>query len=401
LDSLDLALIRGLHRDALDPAKGIDPLVSAGQLAEKQGLSRSTVRARMDSWRQTGFLARIITIPNPGLLGARLIGLMVSFDDPDAKDALLQSLELGIDVFSVTEIGSFLWIVFVERYSGALSRWETYLSRLVSIHPASQFVPISLPPYQGDPSRLDWRLIATIRSDEFLGIGEIAETIRINPRTVSRHYRNLIDSNLILVYPVWDFSRTAGAVPFFTIWLSADADARKVAETIASLFPEQFPGSPATPSVLDPAEALGFDRGFRSRVAPGDVSQRRASIPSPATRLDGKKESAHIGFQLFLESAAKIDEVTAVLRRIPGVSNVTTGFPSLCRNFPQGFDSLMSSVPPLLNGVHRSRGRGSESLLGVRESLESKTLEQVTPPRKPGGGHLRARAERSGRKIPS
>lgn len=314
MNRLDLAIVRELHREKADPTIGIDPLLSAAHLADRIGVSRNTVYSRMDSWRDEGFLVRMVTMPNPDLFGAKLAGLMVSVEDPDVKTRLLQSLEVADDIFCSTEMGLLLWIVYFARYATALDRWTRYLSTMDGVEVVSPFTTIPLPPSTRDLSQFDWRLISAMRSADRLRPGVLSRALRVNPRTVTRHYRDLIMANALFVYPIWDFSRTAGAIPFVGVRIERESDPEKIRQAVVQLFPAQVPASPAFPAFI------GSERGLR-REAPTEF-----------------------GFLLYLDSAAKVGEVTSIVRKIRGVDKVTIGFPSLTRDYPQCFDNLMASA---------------------------------------------------------
>ncbi len=324
MNRLDLAIVRELHRVKADPTLGLDPLLSAASLAERIGVSRNTVYSRMDSWREEGFLVRMVTMPNPDLFGAKLTGVMVSVEDPDVKTRLLQALDVADGIFCSTEMGLLLWIVYFVRYATTVDRWSRYLTTLDGVEVVSPFTTIPLPPCSRGLTPFDWRMIAAMRSADRPRPGVLARHLRVNPRTVTRHFGDLIRANALFVYPIWDFSRTSGAIPFVGVRTDRESDPEKVRQSVVQLFPAQVPASPAFPAFVGSARAV------------------REGAPT------------EFGFLLYLDSAAKVGEVTTIVQKIRGVDKVTIGFPSLTRDYPQCFDSLMASV----QGLSRSE-RGS------------------------------------------
>lgn len=316
MNRLDLAIVRELHREKADPTIGIDPLITAAHLAERIGVSRNTVYARMDSWREEGFLVRMVTVPNPDLFGAKLTGLMVSVEDPDVKTRLLQALDLADDIFCSTEMGSLIWIVYFARYATAMDRWEHYLATLAGVEIISPFTTIPLPRCSRDLTPFDWRMISAMRSTDRPRPGALAKLLGVHSRTVSRHFRNLISANALFVYPIWDFSRTAGAIPFVGVRIDRDADPERVRQAIVQLFPAQVPASPAFPAFIGSEGAL------------------REGAPT------------EFGFLLYLDSAAKVGDVTSIVRKVRGVKKVPIGFPSRTREYPQCFDNMMAAASP-------------------------------------------------------
>jgi DNA-binding Lrp family transcriptional regulator len=349
MNRLDLAIVRELHRDPNNPLIGIDPLISATHLADRLGVSRNTVRIRMAAWRKEGFLVHQVAIPNPDLFGARLTGLMLRAEEPAAKARLQEAIQMADNVVCSTEMGPFVWTVYLERYATAMDRWKRYLSKLEGVRIEGAPTPIPLPPCSRALTRLDWRLIEAVQTLDRPHTGELARRLGVNRRTVTRHFQALIVANALFVYPIWDFAQTSGAIPFLSVRMAPDANSEMVRETISKLFPAQVPVSPAIPAFIGSDGALG------------------------------NGSSKQYGFLLYLDAAAKVDEVATIIRQVRGVNKVIVGFPSRTQDHPHCFDSMMSSISAIL--------RSSQTMLGSRGN---------TPDRF-GNGHSRTgRAEAKG-----
>ena len=247
-------------RTASGPEQSLDrdrPLISATHLADRLGVSRNTVRIRMAAWRKEGFLVHQVAIPNPDLFGARLTGLMLRAEEPAAKARLQEAVQMADDVFCSTEMGPFVWTVYLERYATAMDRWKRYLSKLEGVRIEGAPTPIPLPPCSRALTRLDWRLIEAVQTLDRPHTGELARRVGVNRRTVTRHFQALIMANALFVYPIWDFAQTSGAIPFLSVRMAPDANTEMVRETISKLFPAQVPVSPAIPAFIGSDGALG------------------------------------------------------------------------------------------------------------------------------------------------
>jgi DNA-binding Lrp family transcriptional regulator len=310
--AVDVAMLNELGRDPGFPAIGVDPMRSAGDLARRIGASRNTVHTHLRTWRRQGFLRRFVTVPHPELFEQRLTGVLLSVAGLAARQRLEQALEFVGEVFVYAEVAPFSWIVFREDGFAPPRRWTRFLEIVDGVTLESPFLPVTLPPPGRVPGGFEWRLLAELRASPAPRARGLARALGVSHRTVTRHYRALLEANTFLAYPVLDFARLSGAFAILVAAVAAGAPAVALSETIA--------------------------RAGCVEVLP----------PPTLPRLDGSRETARadgsrlVSIAVYASSASTIAEAQRHVRSVPGVRSVRIGYPSQPVVLPQCFDRLLA-----------------------------------------------------------
>jgi DNA-binding Lrp family transcriptional regulator len=72
MDSLDIRILRAHLKGGLYSLRAADPRLSVQTLSRRLGASRIAVSRRLQSWKDDGLWRRMVTFPNPDILGASL-----------------------------------------------------------------------------------------------------------------------------------------------------------------------------------------------------------------------------------------------------------------------------------------------------------------------------------------
>jgi DNA-binding Lrp family transcriptional regulator len=329
LSRLDAMVLNRLLAPAGEPGHGLDPMLPLAPLAEAVGASRNTVHAHIATWRSSGFLRRFVTVPHPQLFAHRLTGVVLSMEGPPARRRLEKAIEFAGDVFVYADLGPYSWLVFLERGRPPSTRWQRFLESLEGVRLESPFLPIALPRARRVPGRFDWRLLAELRATPAPRTLGLARALGVSQRTVLRHYHALLAADDFLAFPVFDYSRIAGAVLYLLVELGPGASPERVAAVVAR------------------ADAIGL-------------------VPPPTLpRLDGDEGSTReggvrlFGAFLYATSAATAADLARAVQMIPSVLSARIGYPGEPTCYPQAFDRLLESatLPPAVPSIALGRTR--------------------------------------------
>lgn len=214
VDNLDHAILRELARDKVLLWGGLDPRVSAAQLAEAVGVDRSTVRARLRAWEKVGFLGRFHVVPNPRIWGHNIAAGGVMVADPKDKARVLDDLALVDGVIAAQEhVGGWIGIGFVDEGPVALERRLRLLARLPGVAEVQPPLRWNAPAAKRDPTPLDWRIMRALRAEgPAAPLGDLARAVGVSPNTFHAHYEAMVKGNVLWSLPDLDFTRYEGAV---------------------------------------------------------------------------------------------------------------------------------------------------------------------------------------------
>ena len=226
MDDLDAAILREIFRERVLLWGGHDPRLGTRDIADRLGVDRTTVWARMKDWKEDGFLVRQEVLPNPSLFGAGIAAGEVRVEDPRRKAQAIEDLQLVDGVLSGLDlVGSYVLVIYATESERALDRCTRLVGKLPTVDAVETCVPFEPPRNEIQPNARDWRILQALRRPPERPLTEIAEEIGISRRTLTRRYAELLDANALWSFPTFDFSRYGGAVMarFTVILESPDA----------------------------------------------------------------------------------------------------------------------------------------------------------------------------------
>ena len=289
---------------------GIDPRQSAGELARRLRIDRTTVWARLKAWKECGFLTGFDVVPNPDLFGLRFGAGSVRVDNPVQKEGVLRDLGLvsGL-VGSQDTLGP--WIVVLAACSSAegFARCSALLRRLSGVNETIPLVAFHCPASSAAPTPLDWRIIQELREPPTPLPGEIAKRLKISLKTVRRHYDALLRNQVLWYIPLLDYTRYADvSMARFNVYLTAAANSSRVLAAIQDRYPDWI-----------------------------DIADRSDFALEPAQKIK------HVVAYLQLPAASASEDVQVEISRIPGVAEVEVLFPRRTFSYPHFFSERIDS----------------------------------------------------------
>ena len=284
LGSLDFAILRECSGEGV-AGLGFDPRRSPEVIAKRLGVSPATVRRRLTMWRARGFLLGFDVLPHPGLLGGRLAARTLDFPSPIAQERAIGSLSLIDGIVQIVRARTMLAVVyFVDSETQA----ERRLAQLQGVDGSSWVGPemvFPLPPCSHRMSRTDWRLVLALRRNPEASVAELAEEVGQSTRTTSRRFDSLLDEGALIFDPIFEFSRFYQTLAVLVVSVEPRERCEEIKRQILPLHPETIPTwGPTSP-----------DPNGKSTIA-------YLWVTAPTT--------------------AELDELTARVAHIPGVSDV-------------------------------------------------------------------------------
>jgi DNA-binding Lrp family transcriptional regulator len=284
LGSLDFAILRewaGAGSEVL----GYDPRLSPEAIAKRLGVSPATVRRRLTAWRARGFLLGFDVLPHPGLLGGRFATRIVDFLNPIAQARAIHSWSLIDGMVQIVPARTTLCAVyFVDSESQA----ERRLRQLQATEGTKEIGPemwFDFPPCARRMTRTDWRLVLALRRTPEASMAELAEEVGQSTRATARRFYSLLDEGALLFDPIFEFSRFS--------------------QTLAVL----------VVTVGPPERRADIDRQIHT-LHPQSISSWGPTPPDP------KGETATLSLWVTAPTTAELDELTARVAHLPGVTQV-------------------------------------------------------------------------------
>lgn len=310
MDRFDAALLREMLRDRVLLWGGGDPRIGSAALAERLGVDRTTVWARLRSWKDEGFLVRQEVVPNPSLFGAGLAAGDIRIDDPRAKRRALDAIALVDGVLAgIDQVGPYVILLYAHENEAALGRCTRLVAELAGVDDVSMCIPFAPPRSSLQPAAADWRILAALREMPDRPLRDVAARAGISNRTLTRRYARLLEGNAIWSFPVLDFQRYQDAVMArFVVGLSD----RAVAPALRNACRRSLPGMVWWDA---PAEQL--------------------------LRLDDA--TAWVDVYCHLATAAEAESVQQWLLDTPGVEGVEIFFPKTWFVVPTWWDERIAT----------------------------------------------------------
>jgi DNA-binding Lrp family transcriptional regulator len=207
-----------------------------------------------------------------------------------AQERALASLSLIDGMVQIVRARTMLAAVyFVDSETQA----ERRLRQLQGVDGASWVGPemvFEFPQCSRRMSRSDWRLMLALRRNPEASVAELAEEVGQSTRTTSRRFDSLLDEGALIFDPIFEFSRFYQTLAVLVVSIEPRERCEEITRQILALHPEAIPTwGPASP---DP---------------------------------NGKSTLAYLW--VTAPTTAGLDELTARVARIPGVSDATLWYP--------------------------------------------------------------------------
>lgn len=213
MDSLDAAILRELRREQVLLWGGMDHRLSNREIADRLDVDRTTVWARLKAWREEGFLVRQEIMPNPALFGAGVAGGDIQVRDPRRKPEVVDKLKLVDGVLAGFDlVGPYIVMEYAMESQSALDRCTDLVAKLDGVDEVSMCIPLGPPTSSLEPTPRDWRIIHALREDPDRPLADVAETLGLSRRTLSRRYNQLLEADAVWPFPVFDYSNYRDAV---------------------------------------------------------------------------------------------------------------------------------------------------------------------------------------------
>ncbi|HEV8359905.1 MAG TPA: winged helix-turn-helix transcriptional regulator [Candidatus Thermoplasmatota archaeon] len=283
MDALDIRLLRGMGARPYGKLPKDPETLRASHLAREVGTSVVTAKERIARMEGIGVIAGYQVYPNLRHLGLASTAFLHRVPDEDRKARALEEAKL---VDGLMEVHDFLGppVCIDVAYAGAgeLERKVRLLANQTGDAAPLRLYEREMPAVERPLKHLDWRILAALRGRALRPLQEIADELKVNPRTVKRHYDAMAKEGSFLAVPLLDLGKAEGLFPFFLNFSTGPNPSRATLETILHTFEE-----------------------------------RRVHTYFPCdTRL------GNLGLMLFAKSAAEVEEMRHRGAALPGVQRV-------------------------------------------------------------------------------
>ena len=300
---IDIDILREMYHARAVTIAGVDPRLNASRVAQRLGVSRARVDARLKEWTKYGLLQRFDVWPNPALLGRVGFSVDIRLHDRFEKDALFERLRLidgavgGIDL-----LGDWVAVQFVVPRAADIARTTALLRGLAGVAEVGNVLDWAPVETRHELTPLDLRIIRVLRRYPTAPLSEVARRVGVSTRTITTRYGRLVDDLAVWFVPVLDF--------------------RALSEPVVSLNVQLGPA----------AEREAISRAVR-RAYPKSLEFRRAPFGSVLP------ESFAVFFVL-CPSAGRLEELEGFVRHLPGVEAVEMLVMIRILSFPETLDRL-------------------------------------------------------------
>lgn len=192
MDSLDVKLVRELSQGRNVGLVWGDINPAYSEIAHRLGVSRETVRDRLEKMLSSGVLRVFPIQVNPELLGLTMGAVTVDFPKSVSREDLLQKLSLleGV-LLIVSHVGSSVGIIFYYEDEASRRKKVELISRICSAT-ATDSTPIPYPHCSISPSRLDWEIVSALQQDRTAPASRISSGLGISEKTLRRRLKRLV-----------------------------------------------------------------------------------------------------------------------------------------------------------------------------------------------------------------
>src|SRR5919197_2261295 len=179
---------------------------SYAEVAKKIGIDEETVRIRIQTLKQSGFLLGWRLILNANLLGRESHILAVELLDVEKKDRTIAQIS---QMDGVVLIQSFYGkILQVTIFSKNEEGFGMQMKKITLITGSKIFThwKVNLPRCNHKAKQTDWMIIGALLKNADKKIPEIAHELKVSPKTVKRRINMMMGSSAFYLQPILDLS---------------------------------------------------------------------------------------------------------------------------------------------------------------------------------------------------
>lgn len=301
---IDIDILREMYHARAVTIAGVDPRLNASRVAQRLGMSRARVDARLKEWAEYGLLQRFDVWPNPALFGRVGFSVDVRLVDQFQKDVVFDRLRLidgavgGIDL-----LGDWVAVQFVVPSEADVQRTVALVRGLAGVAEVGGVIDWARVDTRHELTPLDLRIIRVLRRFPTAPLSEVARHVGVSTRTITTRYGRLVEDLAVWFVPVLDFRALSEPVVSLNVRLGLSAEREAVSRAVRRAFPKTLE--------------------FR-RVPFGPALPESLAV-----------------FFVLCPSAARLEELEGFVRHLPGVEAVEMLVMIRILSFPETFDRLV------------------------------------------------------------
>jgi DNA-binding Lrp family transcriptional regulator len=205
LDELDKAILGVLGQGSVQTFIWPDFRLSARAVGKMLRVPSGTVRDRIAKWTKSGFLKGPVLWLNPAIFDLRAGMLTFDASPTIPKRELIERLSLLDQVLVVnTHIGNWIGLGFVYANDESRKKKVELISKLCGARNPKFARIVVGPPYRGKLSNTDWRIIERLQLNVVEPYIEMADALRVSPRTIRRRIKKMVGEGAIAAVPSTD-----------------------------------------------------------------------------------------------------------------------------------------------------------------------------------------------------
>jgi DNA-binding Lrp family transcriptional regulator len=209
---------------------------SYSEVAEKLGVDEETVRIRIQSLKQSGFLLGWRLILNANLIDRESHILALELGDANKKDrAITQISRVDGVVLIQSFYGKTLQVTVFSKNEEELRR---QMKKISSITGSKIFThwKVKIPRCSHEAKQTDWMIIGALLKNADKKISEIAHELKVSGKTVKRRINMMMSSSAFYLQPILDLKKVAGALPCQLLIQCSEANKSMIDELIFSKY---------------------------------------------------------------------------------------------------------------------------------------------------------------------
>jgi DNA-binding Lrp family transcriptional regulator len=183
---------------------------SYADVAKKIGIDEETVRIRIQSLKQSGFLLGWRLILNANLLGR------------ESHILALELLDVEKKVRTIAQISQMDGVILIQSFYGKILQvtvfskneegFERQMKEITSITGSKTFThwKVKLPRCNHKAKQTDWMIIGSLLENADKRILEIAHELKVSAKTVKRRINMMMGSSAFYLQPILDLRKVVG-----------------------------------------------------------------------------------------------------------------------------------------------------------------------------------------------
>jgi DNA-binding Lrp family transcriptional regulator len=185
---------------------------SYAEVAKKIGIDEETVRIRIQSLKQSGFLLGWRLILNANLIDRESHILALELFDVEKKDRTIAEISQMDGVVLIQSFYGKILLVTVFSKNEELGR---QMKKITSITRSKIFThwKVKLPRCKHKAKQTDWMIIGALLKNADKKIPEIAHELKVSAKTVKRRINMMMGSSAFYLQPILDLTKVVGALP--------------------------------------------------------------------------------------------------------------------------------------------------------------------------------------------